>query len=369
MPGERVPVERVEVRAYEIPTDTDVESDGTLQWSSTTMVLVRASAAGRTGLGYTYGHEAAALLIDGKLRPLIEGADALEVRRTWHRLVTETRNLGYTGVTMMAVSAVDVALWDLKARLLDQALCDLLDPWHASVPVYGSGGFCNYSIERLQEQMSDWSAQGFGAVKMKVGRRPEEDEERVRAVREAIGADVELFVDANGAYDRKQALAWAYRFHDLGASWFEEPVTSDDLEGLALLRRRAPEGMDVAAGEYGFNPTYFAHMIDAGAVDVIQPDVTRCGGISALLEIGGLCETHHMPVSGHTAPSIHAHALCAVRPTRHLEYFFDHARIESMLFDGVLSPDGGNLTPDRSRPGLGLELRAEEAGRYQVYGS
>ena len=364
-----VPVEGLDVSAFEIPTETESESDGTLEWDSTTMVLVEVHAGGETGIGYTYAHSAAAKLIDGKLRGYIEGSDAVRVRATWHDMVAGTRNLGYTGLTMMAISAVDVSLWDLKARLLGLPLAALLDPWHEAVPVYGSGGFCNYTHEQLRDQMLGWVEQGIGSIKMKVARDPERDVERVKVVRDAIGDGVELFVDANGAYDRKQALEWARRFSDLGASWFEEPVTSDDLEGLRLLRDRGPAGMDVAAGEYGFNPTYFAQMIDAGAVDVIQPDATRCGGITALLEIGGLCQSHHVPVSGHTAPSIHAHGLTAVRPVRHLEYFFDHARIEGMLFEGTLSPAGGALHPDPSRAGLGLELKRADAEKFVTYSS
>lgn len=362
-------VSGLDVCAFEVPTETDSESDGTLEWDSTTMVLAEIHAGDDTGIGYTYADAAAAKLIDGKLRSAVEGANPMSVRSVWHDMVASVRNLGSTGLTMMAVSAVDTALWDLKARLLNLPLAVLLDGRHDSIPVYGSGGFCNYSARQLSEQMSGWVEEGLRAVKMKVGRHPEQDLDRVGVVREAIGEGVDLFVDANGAYDRKQGLAWAQRFSELGASWLEEPVTSDDLDGLRLIRDRAPAGMDVTAGEYGFRPDYFARMIGAGAVDVIQPDVTRCGGITGLLEVGGLCAAQHIPVSGHTAPSIHAHALTAVRPTRHLEYFFDHVRIERMLFDGAQVPEKGALRPDLSRPGLGLELKRSDASAYLTYSS
>jgi L-alanine-DL-glutamate epimerase-like enolase superfamily enzyme len=267
----------------------------------------------------------------------------------------------------MAVSAVDTALWDLKARLLRLPLVALLGAVRDSVPVYGSGGFTSYPIDRLREQLGGWVARGIGMVKMKVGTDPAADPERVRAAREAIGPDAGLFVDANGAYDRKQALAFAELVAgEYGVGWFEEPVSSEDLDGLRLLRDRAPAGMDIAAGEYGDGLPYFRRMLAAGAVDVLQPDATRCGGITGFMRAGALCQAHGVPLSAHTAPSIHAHACCALPTARHIEYFHDHVRIEAMLFDGAREPVDGRLRHDLSRPGLGLEIKEGEAARYAV---
>ena len=149
-------------------------------------------------------------------------------------------------------------------------LVTLLGSVHEVVPVYGSGGFTSYSIEQLQKQLGGWAERGISRVKMKIGTHPDLDLGRVRAAREVIGSGTELFVDANGAYSRKQALAQAHRFAELDVSWFEEPVSSDDLEGLRLLRDRGPAGMDIAAGEYGYDLPYFRRMLEAGAVDVLQ---------------------------------------------------------------------------------------------------
>ncbi|HEX5438000.1 MAG TPA: enolase C-terminal domain-like protein, partial [Gemmatimonadaceae bacterium] len=216
------------------------------------------------------------------------------------------------------------------------------------------------------EQLSGWVQSGITSVKMKIGRHPEQDVARVRAAREAIGPETELFVDANGAYTRKQALAFAQAFAELGVCWFEEPVSSDDLPGLRLLRDRAPAGMEIAAGEYGYEPSYFRRMLDAGAVDVLQADATRCEGLSGFLRVGPLCDAHMLALSAHTAPSLHAHPCCAVSAARNVEYFHDHVRIEQLLFDGALTAVDGMLTPDRSRPGLGLELKRADAERYAV---
>jgi L-alanine-DL-glutamate epimerase-like enolase superfamily enzyme len=224
------------------------------------------------------------------------------------------------------------------------------------VPIYGSGGFCSYSDARLREQLGGWAADGLPRVKMKVGREPGRDRERVRAAREAVGDDVELYVDANGAYTRQQALEWAELYaYEFDVKWFEEPVSSDDLEGLRFVRENSPAGLEVAAGEYGDLLPYFARM--ASCVDCLQADVTRCGGITGLLAIAGVAHAHELDLSAHCAPAISAHAFCAVQRLRHLEYFHDHVRIEHELFDGVLEPEDGLLKPDRSRPGNGLSLR------------
>jgi L-alanine-DL-glutamate epimerase-like enolase superfamily enzyme len=264
----------------------------------------------------------------------------------------------------MAASAVDVALWDLKAQLLELPLASLLGRVHEEVPLYGSGGFCSYTDERLAEQLGGWVAEGIPRVKMKVGREPERDVERVRLARRAIGDEAELFVDANGALTPKRALGFAEQVAELGVTWFEEPVSSLDLHGLRQLRERAPAGMDIAAGEYASTPFDFLGLI--GAVDCLQADVTRCGGITGLLAAAALAEAHELDLSGHTAPQIHAHALPAVRRLRHLEWFYDHVRVERLLFDGVLSPERGVLRADLSSPGLGVELKHADAERYRV---
>lgn len=364
---EAVAIEDVRVSAYTIPTDAP-ESDGTLAWDSTTIVVVRAHAGGERGLGYSYAHEAAARLVDATLREAVSGRDALDVPGAWRAMVDAVRNVGRPGLASHAIAAVDVALWDLKARLLGLPLAGLLGRAHDSVAVYGSGGFTSYSLERLQEQLGGWVAQGIPRVKIKVGRHPDQDRERLRAARDAIGSGTELFVDANGALERKQALAWAETYAEYDVTWFEEPVSSDDLDGLRLLRDRAPAGMAIAAGEYGYELAYFARMLAAGAVDVLQADVTRCGGISELLRVAALCQAHHVLLSAHTAPSIHAHACAPIGPLAHVEYFHDHIRIERMLFDGVLEADGGVLRPDPGRAGLGLELKPDDAARFLVAG-
>ena len=357
-------IENVEVTVCTVPTEAP-EADGTLAWDHTTLVVVEAAADGVRGVGYTYAHAAVARVITETLADLVRGADAMAVPAAWETMVAALRNHGRPGLASCAVAAVDSALWDLKARLLDLPLVTLLGACREAVPVYGSGGFTSLSLAALQAQLAGWVEAGIPRVKMKVGSDPAEDPVRVRAAREAVGPAAELYVDANGAYARKQALTLAGRFDlDSQVSWLEEPVSSDDLEGLRLIRDRVPGGMEVTAGEYGYHLDYFRRMLAAGAVDVLQADATRCAGITELLRVGALAAAHHVPLSAHTAPALHLHPLCALPGVRHLEWFHDHVRIEAMIFEGAPRPEAGVLRPDTTRAGNGLAVRREEAARW-----
>lgn len=358
-------IARMKVSAFTIPTVTP-ESDGTLEWTATTLVLVEIEGGSKTGIGFTYANTATAKLIHDTLVDIVIGQNALAIGDCWSAMVASIRNLGRPGISSMAIAAVDNALWDLKARILDLPLVSLLGQVRAAVPVYGSGGFTSYTVAQLQQQLAGWTSSGISRVKMKIGREPDKDVARVHAAREAIGQNSELFVDANGAYSRKQAFAMASAFAESDVSWFEEPVSSDDLEGLRLMRDRAPPGMDISAGEYGYDSGYFRHMLQAGAVDVLQADATRCAGITGFMQAAALCQAFHLPLSSHCAPSIHIHPCCAATPVRHLEYFYDHVRIEKMLFDGTIEPKDGLLSPDPTRPGFGLEFKRTDAARYAV---
>jgi L-alanine-DL-glutamate epimerase-like enolase superfamily enzyme len=364
MAGPRVeaPVERLDVAAYTIPTE-EPESDGTLEWNSTTLVVVHVHGGGKRGLGYTYAHAAAAAVVADPLRELVEGQDAFAIPAIWEALGRRARNIGRPGIAATAISAIDAALWDLKARLLELPLCTLLGIARDAVRIYGSGGFTSYSIDGLEEQLGRWAAEGISRVKMKVGRRPADDPGRVAAARRAIGS-AELFVDANAAYTPKQAVSFAERFAEHSVSWFEEPVSSADVAGLRFVRARAPAGMEIAAGEYAYVPADFRSLI--GAVDCLQADATRCLGITGFLRAASFVDVHGLDLSAHTAPSLHLHACLAIPRVRHLEWFHDHVRVERMLFDGFVEPAGGVLRPDLSRPGHGLELREGEAARFAV---
>jgi L-alanine-DL-glutamate epimerase-like enolase superfamily enzyme len=364
MDGAGPRIEGLTASAFRIPTDAP-ESDGTLAWDHTTMVLVEVFAGGQAGMGITYAGAAAGAIASEELAKTIVGRDAFGIERHWQTMISAVRNLGWRGACANAIAAVDGALWDLKAKLLGLPLVSLLGKARDSIEAYGSGGFTSYDVARLREQLGSWvKDDGCHAVKMKVGRDLGKDMERVRATRDAIGS-ASLFVDANGAYARKQALAFAEEFGALGVTWFEEPVSSDDLEGLRLLRDRAPAGLDIAAGEYGYDPFYFRHMLEAGAVDVLQADATRCG-LTGFLRAAALCDAFAIPLSAHTAPSMHRHVACSAARVRHIEWFHDHVRIEQMLFDGAPRIADGRMAPDLSRPGHGIALKRQDAEKFRI---
>ncbi|MFB9833533.1 enolase C-terminal domain-like protein [Actinoallomurus acaciae] len=360
------PVESVCASAYTVPTDAP-EADGTLAWEATTLVLAEVRAGGQVGTGWTYGPAACAAEIGERLADVLRGRSALDVTGTWQAMIRAVRNDGRPGAVGYAISAVDVALWDLKARLLDVPLHRLIGAVHDEVPVYGSGGFTTYDDARLTEQLTAWTRR-IPRVKIKIGEswgtRTDRDLARMRRAREVIGPGVELYVDANGGYTAKQAVRVMREAADLDVRWLEEPVSSDDLAGLAAVR--AAVTADVTAGEYGYDLTYFRRMCEAGAVDCLQADVSRCGGISEWLRVAAVAAAYGLQISGHCAPHLHAHAAAATPNLRHLEWFHDHVRIESMLFDGCLNPDGGAIRPRSDIPGHGLTFRHTDAAAYQV---
>jgi L-alanine-DL-glutamate epimerase-like enolase superfamily enzyme len=355
-------------QAYTIPTDLP-EADGTASWTSTTIVVAQVRSAGRRGIGYTYSDASVAHLINEKLAPVVIGQDIMDPPAAWRAMNVAIRNLGREGLSATAISAVDTALWDLKAVVLEQPLASLLGRYRNSVSIYGSGGFTSYDDRQLARQLAGWvEKEGCCWVKMKIGTHPDRDPTRVAAAKQAIGT-AGLFVDANGAYGLKQAQDLGKRFAaEQDVRWFEEPVSSDNLHGLRRLRDHIPAPMEIAAGEYGYTTDYFRHMLEAGAVDVLQADATRCGGVTGFMLAAGLCEAFHIDLSAHCAPALHRHLGCAAPRFRHLEWFHDHVRIEQMFFDGAPIPQGGAIGPDPSRPGLGLSFRQNDVERYAVPG-
>jgi L-alanine-DL-glutamate epimerase-like enolase superfamily enzyme len=354
---------------YEIPTD-QLEADGTLEWASTTLVMAEVRAAGVTGIGWTYASKACQSVMDDQLQDAVVGRDLNGIAGTHEAMVRACRNLGRPGIVSCAISAVDIALWDCKARSLGIALADLLGRCQVDAPIYGSGGFTNYDEATAQRQLERWIGEWrIPRVKIKIGEswgtNEKRDVERTTFARRVIGDQAALFVDANGAYTRKQGVRMGRQLADCAAiAWFEEPVSSDDLSGLREIRGRV--GVDIAAGEYGYDEAYFAKMVAADAVDCLQIDVTRCGGYTSWLRAAAMAGAQGLDVSAHCAPNLHAHVGVAVPNLRHIEYFHDHSRLETILFDGVLDPTGGALCPRADTPGHGMTLKAIDAEPYRA---
>jgi L-alanine-DL-glutamate epimerase-like enolase superfamily enzyme len=359
-------VEEVQAAAYAIPT-AEPEADGTLGWSSTTVVVVTARCGDAVGTGWTYGHRAATSVVNDLFAGVVQGRDPMAVQDCHTAMRIAARNVMVPGLVGMALSAVDVALWELKARLVGVPLADLFGRVRAAVPVYGSGGFTTFSDTELRERLSELvHDQGVAAVKIKIaedwGHNERRDLQRMEVAREAIGTAPGLMVDANGGYQVKQAARVAREAAQLGVIWFEEPVSSDHLADLALLRGMLEP--EVTAGEYGTDPTYFRRMCEAGAVDCLQIDATRAGGYTGFLAAAAVADSFGLQVSAHTAPTLHAPVCAAVPNLRHVEWFADHRRCDRMLFDGSGSVRDGFLELD-DRPGHGVTLRGD-ADRYRT---
>ncbi len=362
----RTAIDWLEIGAYTVPTDKP-ESDGTLEWDSTTIVIVRVTGGGKEGIGYTYGNVSITALIRSELEKVVVGKDALDVTGIYTAMFNKIRNDGQCGLAMMGVSAVDIALWDLKAKLLGLPLCRLLGMERESMPVYGSGGFTSYNDTELSDQLAGWVRQGIRSVKMKVGREPDDDPRRVQVARKAIGNTTGLFVDANGAYATvAKTVKAAIEFAERAVSWLEEPVPATEVSVLRHIRQRMPPGVHIVAGEYGYRLPDFRELLMGEAIDVLQADATRCGGITGFLQAGHLAHAFRVPFSSHCAPSVHLHAALSLPAFSVAEYFYDHVRIEQMFFGSGTSLRKGGLYPDATAPGLGFVFREAEAAPYRV---
>jgi len=361
-------VQSVTASTYVVPTEQP-EADGTLAWDSTTVVLVEAVAGDMSGLGWTYSSRACQAVIEDLLTEIVVGRDVEDVPGSWSAMVAAIRNLGRPGIASAAIAAVDTALWDLKAKQHEVALCTLLGQVRECVPVYGSGGFTTYDAPTLRQQVESWTGElGISRVKIKIGEsrgsEVSRDLDRVRQVCTLVPPETEVFVDANGGYSRKQAIRVGRYLDELGVTWFEEPVSSDDLAGLRLVRDALD--CDVTAGEYGSDLTYFERMLGAGAVDCLQADVTRTAGITEWQRIAALAQAAGVELSAHCAPTLHLHVASVGGGLRHVEWFADHVRLEALMFDPGPRVRDGVMRPDTGRPGLGIELRTSDADTYRV---
>lgn len=360
-------ISSVRAEAYTVPTDQP-EADGTLTWDRTTAVVAEVGADDEVGIGWTYGPAACVDIIGSLLAPAALGLAPEDGPIIYRRLLLASRNATRPGLVTLAISAVDNAVWDLRARVLGIPIADLLGRARSSAPIYGSGGFTTYDAQQLQGQIEGWGQSGIEQVKIKIGESWGSDVARdLRRVDLALASLPDggsLFVDANGAYGLKQAVRIGHDLQERGVTWFEEPVSSDDHRGLRYLRDHLPR-LDVTAGEYGFDLDYFAQLLRDDCVDCVQIDVTRCGGITAWQRIAALAAAHHLEVSAHCAPLQHLGVACSTANYRHGEYFHDHQRIERLLFEEVPEPRQGTLTP-LPGPGHGLTLNRPRLEEFRV---
>lgn len=359
-------IERVETAHYRIPLPKTLSDAMHGEIRDFAVVAARVFADGLEGVGYTYtvgraGGEAIRALIENDLKPLLTGRDPRRIEQLWRAMQRATHYVGRGGPASFAVSAADIALWDLKAKAAGEPLWRLLGGHAPRVKVYAGGIDLQMPLEALREQTAANLEAGFRAVKMKVGReRLREDLARAAAVRETVGPDVSLMADANMKWRIDEALRASRALAEYGVCWLEEPTAPDDVAGHARIEREGP--LPVAAGENLHTITEFQKMIAAGAVSFPQPDVSNCGGVTAWMKIAHLAEAHNLPVTTHGVHDLHVGLLAAVPNASYLEV---HGfGLDRFLRDPLPIADGFTQAPER--PGHGVRFLWEALEPHRV---
>ena len=242
---------------------------------------------GVEGLGMTYSSPGVKDVVENALMQILIGRDPMDTEKIWNDMLWKVRSYGRKGVALCAISAVDIALWDLKAKFLNLPLYKLLGAYTNSVPVYGSGGWTNLTKSELIQEMTDYVESGIPRVKMKVGKNfgncEREDIERVEAVRDAIGYDIALYIDANNGYRKKQAIYMAKEFEQFQVGWLEEPLIPDDVDGMSEIARSTT--IPIASGKLEYTKYGFKELIYRGGADIVQPDAGRVGGVTEWIKV------------------------------------------------------------------------------------
>ena len=324
---------------------------------------------GLQGLGLGGGAQAAREVIERTLKPILVGQNPLHIEKIWDDLFWAVRGVGRKGLAFCAISAVDVALWDLKAKFFEVPLYQLLGPYTEVVPIYGSGGWTHFNLDELLAEQSGYVERGMKSVKMKVGKdfgqSEQEDIQRLAAIREAVGDDIEILIDANNGYYAKQAIRMAKAFEPYRVGWFEEPVLADDIEGLAAVARAID--IPVATGEHEYTKYGFKDLIARGGADIVQPDVGRVGGITEWLKVAHLAHAFNLPVAPHAYQLVHLHLACATPNLRIVEYLGAVEAADKIFYTEFPQPDpDGMWAPYPDKPGLGLELDPTAVKKYSV---
>lgn len=324
--------------------------------------------AGVEGLGFGSAVPAIRSVIEANLKDLLIGEDPFEIEKHWEAMFWRVRGYGRKGIAFCAISSLDIALWDLKAKALGLPLYRLLGPYRESVPVYGSGGWTNFSEKELIEEQTSYVERGMRSIKMKVGKdfgkSEREDLRRLAAVRKAVGDDVEILIDANNGYYAKQAIAMAREFEQYRVGWFEEPVLADDIDGLAAVARATP--IPIATGEHEYTKFGFKDLISRGGADVVQPDLGRVGGITEWLKVAHLAHAFNLPVAPHAYALVALQVACATPNLRIVEYLGTEEQGYRAFFTDFPEPKDGMWAPYPDRPGLGVELNPETVRKYAV---
>lgn len=351
-------IEHVQVDHFRIPLPVVLSDSTHGEMSHFGLITVRIeNTVGQQGLGYTYcvgdiGGDAIRSLIDRELAPLLLGTDASEIENFWNRMWWHLHFVGRGGIAAFAMAAVDIALWDLRARIDDKPLWRFLGGEDPNVRAYAGGIDLQFTLQELETQTRGFLKDGFRAIKMKVGRDDlGEDVERVAAMRGWLGPDIVLMADANMRWSVEQAIAAARALQPCDLTWLEEPIIPDDVEGHARIAREG--GIPIATGENLHTVYEFERMIAHGSIAFPEPDVANIGGITPWLKVARAAHEMKLPVTTHGVHDLQVHLLAAVPNASYLEvhgFGLDRFMMESLVIE-----DGMARAPDRVGHGVQLD--------------
>ena len=341
-------------------------TNGKYTYTEISVVVVKVTTDdGLTGIGWAGGGSIVGETVK-ELEPYVVGEDPFNVERIWDKMYLP-KVFGRKGLTTRAISAVDIAIWDLIGKAVEKPLYQLLGGYRDTVPAYIAGGYYEEGkgLDGLSREMETNLKLGARAIKMKIGAVSlREDEKRVKAVREVIGDEVDLLVDANNAYNTYQATQMAHRLEEYDAFWFEEPVSPDNIGGSAEVA--ASSDIPIATGENEYTRWGFRDLIEARAADIINADAQVLGGITEFRKVADLASAYEIPVAPHGSQGVHVHLVAAIPNGLIVEYYEKNTNpLEGMMFDQSLELVNGQVSPPK-RPGLGVELNEKALEPYRV---
>jgi L-alanine-DL-glutamate epimerase-like enolase superfamily enzyme len=361
-------ISRLESHVLKLPADEPLASGPATPGATRDFVALRLyTDEGLDGVGVTFFGAA----LTGALKSAVDalaalttGEDPLRVEAIAHKLRAAAGNSGPGGVFTLALAAVDIALWDLKGKALNVPVAKLAGGFRDRVPTYASGALMRtFPLDHVAKAASTLVGKGFRQMKTQLAlpgdTTPAREVERIRVIREAIGADIDLMCDINQRWDVRQAISIGRRVEEYNLFWLEDVVAAEDYPGLASVT--AALATPIAAGEYVYGAVPFRHMFEARSVDIVMIDVLRAGGITQWLKIAGMAEAFNLPVVNHLYPEISVHLVAAVPNGLTVEYMPWSARI----YQEVPVPVKGELAVPQ-KPGLGLEFDEAALRRYSV---
>ena len=359
----------IKFESYMWPRHTPITNGLYTYTHSGVNIVTVETDAGISGLGLCSGisdsPEVASAIIENIKIPLI-GKGPFDTEKHWHSM-WKPKLVGRRGITTRVIGGIDIALWDLKGRILEQPIYKLLGGFTDKIPAYIAGGYYEEGkgLKELADEMRENVDLGADAVKMKIGGVSiNEDVKRVKAVRDAIGPDIKLMVDANNAYRHYQAIEIAKKMEEFDIFWFEEPVEPDDYEGSKLVTQAT--SIPVAAGENEYTRYGFRDMINSRCVDILQPDALVLGGITEYMKVAALAQSNDMDLAPHGAQELHIHLVCAVSNGLILEFYRDSVDpMWGKCFTETIKLKDGYVSVPQS-PGLGVELNTKELEKFRV---